>query len=147
MSERDYVAEVNERANWTPPSPPPPVDDAKYAATKFEGVSDNKQVSAFVFGSLEFSHVEITSVKHLDTIGADIVQAVNRALSAAQGGAAGDLDKQVDDRIAEFEAEIEKLDKSLDNLDAWLDELNKQLDEPDSSSLPPPPFPEDGESR
>lgn len=134
MSDRDYLAELAARIDLTP-VPATEVDPDEAQATLHEGVSASGVVRAYVSGSLAFSHVQIAHLRSPDTLGADIVEAVNAAMTrAAAAFEVPGLDEAMATRIAQFDAEIDKLDESLAGLTAWIDEVHRDLDiEPDDT--------------
>jgi len=70
------------------------------------------------------------TVEHLEdptAIGPATVRAVNRALLLARGGVEDDLDAQAEQRIAELDAELDKIYSTLDGIDRQLDDIDRSL--------------------
>jgi hypothetical protein len=70
------------------------------------------------------------TVEHLEdptAIGPATVRAVNRALLLARGGVEDDLDAQAEQRIAELDAELDKIHSTLDGIDRQLGDIDRSL--------------------
>lgn len=127
MTERDYLAEIADRMSWEPQSEPD-VDPDEVQATLYEGVSTSGVVRAYVSGSLAFSHVQIAHLHAPDSLGTDIVEAVGQAMEAAAAAyTTPGLDEAIAERVAAFDAEIDKLDRSMEDLAAWIDGAHADL--------------------
>lgn len=126
MSERDYLAELAARIDMRPVTVD--VDPDEVRATMYEGRSASGVVTAYVSGALAFSHVEIAHLRTPESLGGEIVEAVNAAMAhAASACEVPGLDAELAARVSQFDAEIDKLDESLSELVDWIDGLHGEL--------------------
>lgn len=106
------------------PRPPAPVAPADLDRP-VERTSADGRVSAAVNGlTLVVESILVEEAGDRTTLGAAVAEAVNAALAAAESGGgpdAGELDRAIQARMAEMDAQLDRITGRLDQLAARLD--------------------------
>ena len=132
---RRYAEEILSHIPDVPPVVP--VVDPETLDRDVEAISADGLVSATVNRrSLEVTSVRIETIDDLDVAGADVVEAVNSALAAAESGGESSLEEQMAARMAELDA---VLDRTTERLDALTAEVDALLAEPITPQTGAPP--------
>jgi len=85
------------------------------------------QGTAVVGPDMRLASITVEHLEDPTAIGPATVRAVNRALLLARGGVEDDLDAQAEQRIAELDAELDKIHSTLDGIDRQLDDIDRSL--------------------
>jgi len=84
-------------------------------------------VTVIIGPDMRLQSVSVDDLEESSAIGPDTVAAVNKALLLARGDAGDDLDAMADERIAELDAELDRIHSTLDGLDEQLSALDRSL--------------------
>ena len=84
-------------------------------------------VTVIIGPDMRLQSVSVEDLEEPMAIGPDTVAAVNTALLLARGGAGDDLDAMADERIAQLDAELDRIHSTLDGLDEQLSALDRSL--------------------
>jgi hypothetical protein len=92
-----------------------------------DGVVTDGVVTVVVGPDMRLASITVEHLEDPTAIGPATVRAVNRALLLARGGVEDDLDAQAEQRIAELDAELDKIHSTLDGIDRQLDDIDRSL--------------------
>lgn len=84
-------------------------------------------VTVVVGPDMRLHSISVADLDHPATIGPDTTSAVNKALVLARGGVEDDLDAMAEERIAELDAELDRIHASLDGVDEHLSAIDRSL--------------------
>jgi hypothetical protein len=84
-------------------------------------------VTVVVGPDMRLHSISVADLDHPATIGPDTTVAVNKALVLARGGVEDDLDAMAEERIAELDAELDRIHASLDGVDEQLSAIDRSL--------------------
>lgn len=84
-------------------------------------------VTVIIGPDMRLQSVSVEDLEESAAIGPDTVAAVNKALLLARGDAGDDLDAMADERIAQLDAELDRIHSTLDGLDEQLSALDRSL--------------------
>lgn len=139
MAEYDYLAGLADRITLDYDIEPV-IDPEAAPSTVYSGASTSGVVQAEVSGALALTQLHIAHLHSPETLGHDVVEAVNAAMdAAAQAFTMPDLDNEIAERVAAFDKQIDLLDQSMADVGQWLESMHAELgieplDEPTTSS-------------
>jgi hypothetical protein len=84
-------------------------------------------VTVVVGADMRLQSISVEDLGGPSAIGPDTVAAVNKALLLARGGAGDDLEAMADERIAQLDAELDRIHSTLDGLDERLSAIDRGL--------------------
>jgi hypothetical protein len=84
-------------------------------------------VTVIIGPDMRLQSISVDDLEGSAAIGPDTVAAVNQALLLARGGAGDDLDAMADERIAQLDAELDRIHSTLDGLDEQLSAIDRSL--------------------
>lgn len=84
-------------------------------------------VTVIIGPDMRLQSVSVEDLEESAAIGPDTVAAVNKAMLLARGDAGDDLDAMADERIAQLDAELDRIHSTLDGLDEQLSALDRSL--------------------
>lgn len=84
-------------------------------------------VTVIIGPDMRLQSISVEDLEGSAAIGPDTVAAVNQALLLARGGAGDDLDAMADERIAQLDAELDRIHSTLDGLDEQLSAIDRSL--------------------
>jgi len=110
-----------------PPLPELPPEIAEAVARTVTYANDDESITVVVGPDMRLASITVEHLEDPTAIGPATVRAVNRALLLARGGVEDDLDAQAEQRIAELDAELDKIHSTLDGIDRQLDDIDRSL--------------------
>jgi hypothetical protein len=84
-------------------------------------------VTVIIGADMRLQSISVEDLEEPAALGPDTVAAVNKALLLARGGAGDDLDAMADERIAQLDAELDRIHSTLDGLDEQLSAIERSL--------------------
>lgn len=84
-------------------------------------------VTVVIGPDMRLHSISVADLEHPAELGTDTVTAVNKALLLARGGGGDDLDAMAEERIAQLDAELDRIHASLDGLDEQLTAIDRSL--------------------
>jgi hypothetical protein len=84
-------------------------------------------VTVIIGADMRLQSISVEDLEEPAALGPDTVAAVNKALLLARGGAGEDLDAMADERIAQLDAELDRIHSTLDGLDEQLSAIDRSL--------------------
>jgi hypothetical protein len=84
-------------------------------------------VTVTVGPDMRLQSISVEDLEEPAALGPDTVAAVNTALLLARGGPGEDLDAMADERIAQLDAELDRINATLDGLDDELSAIDRSL--------------------
>ncbi len=84
-------------------------------------------VTVVVGPDMRLHQISVADLERPAELGPDTVAAVNKALLLARGGSDDDLEAMAEERIAQLDAELDRIHASLDGLDEQLTAIDRSL--------------------